>query len=66
MDQPEWMPDCDLPEGSMPTACLVVVTYLNSEGNLAYAVATKGESPMTTYLGLTIVAQKELMNWGET
>lgn len=63
MQQPDWLPGTELPEGSMVTACLVVVSYLDSDGSMCYGVATRGESPMTSYLGLTVLAQQRLMEW---
>lgn len=57
------VPDPELPEGSMPTAVLLIVGYLNADGAPCYTVATKGESPMTTYLGLTVLAQQHLAQW---
>jgi hypothetical protein len=28
-------------------------------------VVARGDAPMTTYLGLTVVAQQEILKWGK-
>lgn len=60
---PDWMPDPALPEGGIPTAALTVVCYLNPHGEAAYVVGFKGDSPMTSYLGMTVLAQQEIVAW---
>lgn len=63
-EKPDWLPSCDLDEGAMPIACLVIVLYLDAEtGQQKYGLATKGESSLTTYLGMTVIAQGELKKW---
>lgn len=60
------MPDLDwLPEDcAIVTATLTIVSYLRDDGEQGYAIDTKGDAPMTTYQGLTVVAQQELHKWG--
>jgi len=58
-----WLPNTELPEGSLPTAALLVVTYIDSDGINQYMLATKGDMPSTTYLGMTVKAQHDIINW---
>lgn len=60
-DPTGYIPNPQLPEGSMATACLLVVHYINPDGEACYAVCTKGESPTTSYLGLTVLAQQHIL-----
>lgn len=57
-------PELNLPDGSMPTGVLTVVGYIDSDGTNKFAVAVKGDLPMTSYLGLLTVAQQEVLGWG--
>jgi len=59
----DWLPNTELPEGSIPEAALLIVKYINSDGNNQYMVAAKGDSPSTTYLGMTVKAQFEINDW---
>lgn len=55
----------DIPdEAALVTAELVIVSYVRDDGSAGYSVHTKGEAPMTTFLGLTVVAQDHLRDWG--
>ena len=58
----QYIPDPQLPEGSIPLCTLVIVTYLDSEGDNCFTIATHGEAPMTTYLGLTVLAQQQILS----
>lgn len=51
-------PDC-----AMVTAQLVIFAYMREDGTSGYAVHAKGDMPMTTYLGLTVLAQDEIKQW---
>ena len=55
----------ELPEGAIETHTLNIVSYITPEGGNAYAVSTTGNAPMTSYLGLLIVAQQEILKWGD-
>lgn len=59
----DWMPKVRLPKGAMPVATLVIVGYLNEKGENEYMVVAKGEVPGTTFLGLTVCAQSEILTW---
>lgn len=61
----DWLPSHDLPEGSMPLASLLVVSYLDADGERRYMVGAKGDSPMLTYLGMTVIAQQEIADWAD-
>jgi hypothetical protein len=54
----------ELPEEcAMVTSHLVVVAYIREDGSSGYIVETKGDMPMTQYLGLTVLAQQEIIDW---
>lgn len=55
----------ELPDGAIRSHALTVVSYLTPGGGSAYAVHTEGDAPMTSYLGLLIVAQQEILHWGD-
>lgn len=65
MKIPDWYPSPDLPDGAVPMASLLVVSYLDSTGERRYVVHAKGDSPMLTYLGMTVVAQQEIAHWSD-
>lgn len=44
-------------------ATLLVVSYLDPEGGRRYLVGAKGDSPMLTYLGMTVIAQQQIASW---
>ncbi len=54
----------ELPPGSVETHRITAVSYLDADGNNKYAVDTKGDAPMTSYLGLLTVAQRDVLGWG--
>lgn len=58
---PEWMPTCDLPEDAVIEGALMVVAFLDSNLERMYAVGTKGELALTSYLGLTVLAQHDII-----
>jgi hypothetical protein len=45
------------------SATLVVVSYLRHDGTSGYYVQASGSMPATTFLGLTVVAQREILGW---
>lgn len=51
-------------DAAMIVAQLVCLCYLREDGSRGYAVHCKGEEPMTSYLGLTVVAQEHIREWG--
>lgn len=57
-------PDLKVPEGAMVTGCLSVAAYISPDGTNSYVVAARGDLPMTTYLGLLVAAQQEVLGWG--
>lgn len=58
--------DVPLPHDStIITETLIVIGYLDAHGTRRTGVITRGESPMTTYLGLTVVAQDKIRQWGD-
>jgi hypothetical protein len=54
------------PDAAFATARLVVTAYVREDGTNGYAVACSGDAPMTTYLGLTVIAQEHIKEWGAT
>lgn len=46
------------------TAELIAITYIGDDGHSGYAVVTRGDMPMTTFLGLSVLAQDYIKNWG--
>lgn len=54
----------DLPTGSVETHRITVLSYLDTDGVNKYAVDAKGNAPMTSYLGLLVVAQRDVLGWG--
>ena len=65
MTNPEWLPSHELPDGSIPTAALLIVNYIGPEGTNQRLVAAKGDAPATTYLGMTVKAQADINQWDE-
>lgn len=55
----------EIPEGSFESHGLILTSYLTPEGQSAYTVETLGDAPMTSYLGLLVVAQQEVLKWGD-
>jgi hypothetical protein len=55
----------NLADGDLVVASLVVVSSINEDGSLSFSVVARGDAPMTTYLGLTVVAQQEILKWGK-
>ena len=54
-----------LPQGSIESHRITVVSYITEDGGAAYVVDTNGEVPMTSFLGLLVVAQQEILHWNE-
>lgn len=57
--------DLDLPEDAVVTNSLMVVLYIDSDGNNKYALGTGGNGQMTTYVGMAATAQHRLLRWME-
>ena len=55
----------ELPDGAIETHTLNITSYITAEGGAAYAVTTTGDAAMTSYLGLLVVAQQEILKWGD-
>lgn len=55
----------DLPDGAVQSHSITIVSYLTQDGGAAYAVHTSGEASMTSYLGLLVVAQQQILQWGD-
>lgn len=54
-----------LPEDcAFVTAEMVAITYVRNDGGQGYAVVTRGDMPMTTYLGLATLAEHYVLGWG--
>ena len=43
---------------------ILAVSYIDANGDERYAVASIGEGPMTSFLGLTAIAQTRVLAWG--
>ena len=50
----------------MITAELLIVSYINEDGNNSYMVQARGEMPASTYLGMTVLAQDDIKEWGKS
>lgn len=46
------------------TAELIAITYISDDGTSGYAVVTRGDMPMTTFLGLATLAEQNILAWG--
>lgn len=57
-------PSIALPDDAVETSRLTVVSYLTPAGASAYAVGTRGSAQMLTYLGMTVIAQDYIKEWG--
>jgi len=55
----------ELPEGAVETHGIHVVSYITQDGGSAYVVNATGDSSMTAYLGLLVVAQQEILRWND-
>lgn len=53
-------------DAAIVTAELLVLSYVRDDGSNGYSVHTRGDMPMTTFLGLTVIAQDEIKEWGRT
>jgi hypothetical protein len=63
MSAPEWMPDPGLADECVPVAAMLIISYLRPDGSRGYNVTVKGDAPMLTYLGMTVIAQQEVITW---
>lgn len=52
-----------LPEGAIETGRIVIRPYLNADGKNTYALTTRGDNPASTYLGLLVMAQRDILEW---
>lgn len=55
----------ELPEGAVETHAITIRSYLTAEGGAGYEINTTGEASMTSYLGLLVVAQQQILRWGD-
>jgi hypothetical protein len=56
--------EVDEPEDfALPTAQLFVMQYIKKDGGTAWCFQTRGNGEISTYLGLTLIAQDELNEW---
>lgn len=46
-------------------ARLIVYSVVHKDGTNGFIVRANGDAPMTTYLGLTVVAQREIQSWND-
>lgn len=51
-------------DGEFETARLTITSFIRPDGSQGYGVHARGDAPMTTFLGLTIVAQEHIKKWG--
>jgi hypothetical protein len=52
------------PDASVVIAELLVVAYIDEDGNNAYMTHARGDMPASTFLGLTVLAQNDIQEWG--
>lgn len=50
-------------EAAVVMNTIIINSYLREDGSAGYSVETRGEAPMTTYLGLLVVAQDDVLQW---
>ncbi len=50
-----------LPEGSIPSAAVAVISYLDPTGKMGYAVCHSGDVPLSTFLGLLELGKVRVM-----
>ena len=55
----------ELPDGCIESHRVTIISYLTPDGGAAYTVDTRGDLPMTSYLGLLVVAQQEILRWAD-
>ena len=56
--RPTWL----VPDGAMVTGVVMVAGYIDANGKNRYALSTKGDVPYSTLLGLTVYAQRDLLD----
>lgn len=52
-----------LPEGAIETGRLVIRSYITANGSSGYSLNTRGDNPASTYLGLLVFAQRDILGW---
>ena len=50
-----------LPDGSVAETFAGVMGYLDPSGNMAYAVIHAGNAPMSTFVGLLVIAERKII-----
>ncbi len=50
-------------DAAVITARLAVIAYVREDGSNGYMVWADGDMPMTTYLGMTVIAQQDICGW---
>ncbi len=55
----------DVPDGAVESHSITITSYLTGDGGSAYVLSTTGEANMTSYLGLLVIAQQEILRWGD-
>lgn len=56
--------DAPLPDGAMETHRVTVRAYLTDAGDNSYVVHARGNAPASSYLGLLVMAQRDILGWG--
>lgn len=52
-------------DAAILTAELLIVGYVKADGTNGFMVHTRGDMPATTFLGLTVMAQRKIEKWAE-
>lgn len=55
----------DIPQGGIPVAAILVISYLDAEGEQMYAVTSKGDTSLSSCLGLLELAKLKLVEYME-
>jgi hypothetical protein len=55
--------DAPLPDGSVETHRITVRSYLNPDGSTGYVVHAEGAAHASSYLGLLVMAQRDVLEW---
>lgn len=55
----------DVPDGSIESHSITITSYLTPDGGSAYELTTTGDAGQASCLGLLVIAQQLVLEWGE-
>lgn len=53
----------DIPEGAIVKSGVSVVSYFGEDGKIQYRFEVDGEEPITSYLGLLKLVERDILSW---